>query len=186
MYMLRKSRICWWLGALGFGVMITLSALGFPVGVFDLFHIFVFAVILPVVLMAVNTFQITRKPTTCVTTITEFGISDETEKYKKIYLPWRKVRSIQFDKGSVYFMGFAAHMYVPYSAFESERDALEFYRQAQQFWNNARGVSAPQLTSSEDHVFKLEDDMQKKIQAYEDGEEAVWKQMEEVHRKQQG
>jgi hypothetical protein len=139
----------------------------------------------PYLINAVMVFQLIRNPQTTSTTISDWGIIDRPDRWKETAVPWKSVHSIYFDKGSVYMLSYTRSVYVPFFAFSSNEDAREYYEQAQLLWREAKRKKVVAKITGADEIVALEAETVAQLQKFEEEEEAMWKQMEDEHEKQQ-
>lgn len=151
----------------------------------EMLLLFLVLSLLPAVANSWAALSLIRDPRDCTTSINEDGVTDKTERSKEIFLPWQAVKSIRFNKGSVYFFTWRQSVYVPSYAFASLEDASDFYNQAQKFWHEARDRKISNRITSVDDLLVLEEESKRRIQEFDQEEEAMWKNLEEKHQKQQ-
>jgi hypothetical protein len=184
-YMLRKGR--YFLYALGIGVLFfsALVAMSLPI---TFFEVAMFASIVLFVPLFLRTAVVTWLVLTrriCTTTITEFGITDQISGFKPVEIPWSAIRNIDFNNGNVYFFTARSGAFVPNYAFPAGHAALEFYRHAEQLRNDIKVIGAKALTVPNEADPSVVSDSLAQIREFDAQEEAMWKQLEETHQKEQ-
>lgn len=150
----------------------------------DVFLMFLVVFIAPALMMYVTIRRLVKERTLCTTTLSDVGVLDQTSR-QVIDLPWRKIRSIRFENGDIYFFSWSAMVYVPNNAFQDSHSAIEFYEEAKERWQAARNQTVAAKIASYEDPFILEENIKSQISEFDAQEESMWRELEDKHRKQQ-
>lgn len=156
---------------------------GIPIPISEIFLISCILILLPAFANTLMVLGLVKDPRSCTTSFTEAGVIDQTERSGVINLPWNSIIAMKINHGSVYFFTWRRSVYVPAYAFASLEDATDFYNEAHRLWRESQDKKVSARITSMDDALLLEADTMSRIQEFDAQEEAMWKQMEEDHRK---
>ncbi len=138
--------------------------------------------------MTVTVNKRVKSPRICTTTIDAEGLTDLTPDGEKT-IPWSRIKRVEMSRGDIYFITWSGGAFIPASAYESQSDALNYYKKAQQMWLVGKsGRNQKLLSSSRDKSSAALRDKAaaREVEALLAEEDSVWKDLEEQHKKQQG
>lgn len=172
-------------GCLIGGVLIGIGVLGFPAPLLNISLILIALFLLPAFCNFIVVIGLLLDPRNCTTTLSDYGVIDHTEKSDPVSIPWKKIISVRFNKGDVYFLGWNRSIYIPSYAFASIEEATDFFNDAQRLRQEARDDKVSAKITSYGDVMALETDTIIRIQEFDDQEEAMWKELELKHKQGQ-
>ncbi|MDZ4833143.1 MAG: hypothetical protein SGJ27_05015 [Candidatus Melainabacteria bacterium] len=167
------------------GGLIGVALLGFPAPLLKITLILIALFLLPAFSNFILVMGLLLDPRNCTTTMSDYGVIDHTENSDPVSIPWKKIISIRFNKGDVYFLGWNRSIYIPSFAFASIEEATDFFNDAHLLWQEARDNKVSAKITSYGDVMALETDTITRIQEFDDQEEAMWKEMELKHKQGQ-